>query len=121
MWDKRAKLIRVKDGDTLIAVLDQGFGETTELDLRLFGVWAPESSQKGGPETKAFVEKWFASLPETKWPFIVTTVRMKYTDKEQMSFSRYIGIVTSIDGSQNLNLDIQQFVIDHKYPGGTGS
>lgn len=106
MWDRRAQLLWVKDGDTIQAALDQGFGDTKEIAVRLLGVWAPELTQPGGPETKVFVQDWFAALPLSKWPFVVTTIRMKATDREQMTFDRYVAVVTSIDGSRNLNADV---------------
>lgn len=110
MWDRRASLVRVKDGDTFVAVLDQGFRDTKEIDVRLYGVWAPEMGEPGGPETKAFVEQWFTSLPAGKWPFIVTTMRMKVADREQTTLERYVANVTSLDGSRSLNLEVNAFV-----------
>ena len=53
MWDRRARVLSVKDGDTLRVQLDQGFGDTKTLDLRLLGAFAPEHDEPGGPETKA--------------------------------------------------------------------
>lgn len=106
MWDRRARLAWVKDGDTIEVVLDQGFGDTKQIAVRLLGVWAPELTQPGGPEAKQFVEAWFAALPPAAWPFVVTTVRMKTTDREQMTFDRYVALVTSIDGSRSLNADV---------------
>ena len=121
MWDKRAKLLRVKDGDTVVVVLDQGFGDSKEVDIRLLGVWAPESNQTGGKETKEFVEGWFAKLPSIEWNFVVTTVRMKTVDKEQKTFDRYVGFVTSQDGTDNLNTEVMEFIHSRGYGGGTGS
>ena len=105
MWDRRARLAWVKDGDTIEVVLDQGFGDTKQIAVRLLGVWAPELSEVGGDYARNFVVRWFMDLPATSWPFIVTTVRMKTTDKEQMTFDRYVATVTSADGSRSLNAD----------------
>lgn len=121
MWDKRAQLVRVKDGDTIVAVLDQGFGDTKEIDVRLFGVWAPELDEPGGPEVKEFVQSWFLQQPLLKWPFVLTTVRMKVSDKEQVTLGRYVALVQSADGLRNLNVEIMLFVARQGYGGGTGA
>lgn len=120
MWDRRAVVLEVTDGDTLLVDLDQGFGDTKEFSLRLLGVWAPESKQPGGPETKAFVERWIADrIGTARWPFVVTTARLKDDSKEQRTFARYVGILTH--GTQCLNTDIMAFVAAAGYGGGTGS
>lgn len=121
MWDRRARLVRVKDGDTIVAVLDQGFRDEKEIDVRLLGVYAPELHETGGPECKTFVEKWFAQLPFVEWPCIVTTVRMKTVDAEQMTFDRYVALVNSLDMSQSLNVEICEFIRLNGFPGGVGA
>jgi endonuclease YncB( thermonuclease family) len=121
MWDRRAQLVRVLDGDTVEVVLDQGFGDTKTIDIRLFGVWAPEMKAPGGTETRDFVKRWFYSLPLTKWNFVVTTIRMASTDREQKTFDRYVATITSLDGSRSLNAEVTQFVQEKGYGGGTGS
>lgn len=120
VWDRRAKLERVKDGDTIVAILDQGFGDTKQIDVRLLGVWAPESNQPGGRETTQFVQDWFAQLPATTWPFILTTVPMKTVDRELKTFDRYVAIVGSADHSRNLNAEIIAYVQDQGFGGGIG-
>jgi endonuclease YncB( thermonuclease family) len=112
MWDRRAAVLNVHDGDTLTALLDQGFDETVKIAVRLLGVYAPELNQPGGPECQAFVADWVAthSALAVAWPVVVTTARMKVADHEQMTFTRYVGTVTSLDGSDNLNLDVQAFI-----------
>lgn len=51
-----AKLVRVVDGDTLIAELDLGFGLTQKLRLRLARINAPELSTLEGKKAKASIE-----------------------------------------------------------------
>ena len=59
MWDKRAYVTNVHDGDTITVTLDQGFGDLKEgMRLRLYGVFAPELSQEGGNATRDFVLAW---------------------------------------------------------------
>lgn len=120
MWDRRARLDRVVDGDTVVVECDQGFGSELHIEVRLFGVYAPESHDPGGPETREYVRSWFLSLPEASWPFVVHTVRMKQTDREQMTFTRYVAMVTSLDGSRSLNADVTAWLEQHDYPRGVG-
>ena len=122
MWDRRAQILDVHDGDTLHAVLDQGFGDSKEITVRLLGVWAPELSQPGGPETRAFVKAWLdthSAAPDGL--VVVTTARTPRSDKEVVTLSRYVATVTSMDGTENLNLAIMEFVRQRGYGGGTGS
>lgn len=125
MWDKRARLLRVIDGDTIEVLLDQGFRDTKEIDVRLLGVWAPEMREPGGPETKAFVQEWFrreeAATGGKVWSVVVTTMRMPVADKEQQTFDRYVCTVTSMDGSRSLNVAVSQYVAEQGYGGGSGS
>ena len=51
----KAKLLRVIDGDTLLVVVDQGFGIWTQQRLRLNGIDAPEADTFAGQKTKQWV------------------------------------------------------------------
>ena len=121
MWDKRAKVLSNHDGDTLTMLLDQGFGQTTEIQVRLLGVFAPELSQIGGKECQAFVSDWVEKNSfGYKWPFIVTTIRGVRSDKETVTLARFVAIVETIDHHSNLNADIQAYVLECGYVGGIG-
>jgi len=122
MWDKRAFVSSVHDGDTLTATLDQGFGDLKEnMHIRLLGVYAPELTQTGGPETRQFVVDWLAryALP-VRFPFVVTTARGPRSDREITTLERYVATVESLDHSHNLNVDVSAFVTAQGYPGGIG-
>ena len=123
MWDKRAFMLSEHDGDTQVAVLDQGFGDTKQITVRLFDTWAPELKQTGGPETRDFAIAWVKkyALPGVKWPFLVTTIRLPVADKEDITLARYVCIVETADHLHSLNTDVQAFVTANGYPGGTGS
>jgi endonuclease YncB( thermonuclease family) len=123
MWDRRAALVRAHDGDTIIVVLDQGFGDTKEISLRLLGVYAPELSQAGGKECLSFVSEWLHTntSPSVRWPFVVTTARMKVADREQKTLDRFVGTVTTLDGSRNLNLELSAYIESKGYVGGIGA
>lgn len=119
MWDKRAQLVSVYDGDTLTMVLDQGFGDSKEIDVRLLGVFAPELRQPGGRETRQFVVDWLAyRAGAVKWPWLVVTSRT--ADHETTTFARYVATVSTLDGTQTLNTAVTAFVRAQGYGGGVG-
>jgi endonuclease YncB( thermonuclease family) len=124
VWDKRAQITSVHDGDTITAVLDQGFRTTQEITVRLLGVWAPELKEVGGADCLAFVIAWVNQVKASTsavWPFIVTTIRLKNDTKEVETLGRYVCVVTDITGSRNLNTEVQAYVASKGYGGGTGS
>lgn len=124
MWDKRAQFIKNYDGDTITMLLDQGFRDTKEIDVRLLGVYAPELREPGGNETRIFVYDWFQErmLAGVTWSFIVTTARMKVADREQKTLDRYVAsVTTSWDLNDSLNAAVNEFIHENGYGGGTGS
>lgn len=123
MWDKRATVVAVHDGDTITAVLDQGFGQTTQITVRLFGVFAPELKEHGGPEVRGFVERWMSEMEASwpKWPFVITTVRGPKVGKELLTFGRYLAIVTDSSHTRNLNAEVTAFIKECGFVGGVGS
>jgi len=122
MWDKRAQVVEVHDGDTITVILDQGFDETKKIKLRLFGVFAPELKDEGGQACREFLTTWLATHDDLRgsWPFVVTTARTPISDTEQQTLGRYVGTLTSRDGTSNLNVDIANFIQVQGYGHGTG-
>lgn len=118
MWDRRARITENHDGDTVTAVLDQGFGDTKTIKVRLAKVFAPETSQPGGAETTAFVRDWVAQRSTTAWPFVCTTVRTR-TDTETTTLGRYVAYITC--GTESLNEAVTAFVTASGYAGGIGA
>lgn len=125
MHDRRAQVIDDHDGDTATMILDQDFGDTKLMDVRFAGVYAPELKDVGGSDTQLFVADWFkkaaTGAPYSRWPYIVTTLRMKRTDREQKTLDRYVGTITNWDGTRNLNHDVNEFIHAQGFGGGTGS
>jgi hypothetical protein len=123
MWDYRAKITNVHDGDTVTAVLDRGFGDMVEIQVRLFGTFAPELAQTGGADTRDYAAAWIAarqgSDPEA-WPFIVTSIRNKVDTREIETLGRYVCLITDPQG-ECLNTAVSAYVQQKGYPGGTGS
>lgn len=118
MWDRRAQLLSVTDGDTIKLVLDQGFGDTKTLAARLNGARAPERNQTGYVETKLFVIKWLAErMPSgVTWPLVATSIRIKSDEHEVTTVGRYVFDVTA--AGESLTLAINAFVAERGFPQG---
>jgi hypothetical protein len=123
MWDRRAKVLKVKDGDTLKVVIDQGFGDAKTLDLRLLDTWAPEKAECGGGETREFVETWLNEHDPDgdEWPFVVTVERNRAGTREVVTFGRYVGTLTALNGYSILNEDVNAFVASRGFGHGIGA
>ena len=123
MWDRRARVQRVIDGDTLEVVLDQGFGDTKRIIVRLKDCHAPERGQEGYKETKRYLTDWCiaASSGTRTWPFIVTTYRTQ-SDVEDMTFNRYVAELLSTDDTGRpigrASTAVNDYVSSHAYPPG---
>lgn len=121
MWDFRAQLLDVIDGDTIRVLIDNGFHSRSEVDLRLWGVSAPERNQLGGPETHAFVRAWMDRTVQTplRWPLYVQTYQTTTVEPSQkMTFTRYLATVWRMsDGlpplAPALNRDLADFLAEH--------
>lgn len=110
MWDKRAEYLSNADGNTVKLVLDQGFGDTKLVTLRLLGIRAPEISDPGGPECQAFVEEWFNERTFDKsprWNFIATT--------SQIDEDRYAAVISDVDNQRTLNSALADFIHENGY------
>jgi len=84
---RRAYLVRVKDGDTLVANVDLGFSVWTRQTFRLYGIQAPESNTTAGKRAAAFLEM---VLP-TGIELVVEIIRTP-GGKESRTFGRYVAI-----------------------------
>jgi hypothetical protein len=115
MWDYRAALVRLVDGDSLVALIDQGMGGRQEEELRLLDVHAPEKHQPGGLETLTFVAAWVQQLKPLRWPLHIYTVPNTSPEPaERRTFVRYLATVYDFaDQSRCLNLDVQAFLAQH--------
>ncbi len=87
MYEYRAKVLDVVDGDTLRVEVDLGLDIRHRITLRLFGVDTPEvrgEEREAGLAAKAFVEAW---LPADR-VVIIQTVK----DKRE-KYGRYLAAV----------------------------
>ena len=58
MQTRRVNLLRIIDGDTVVVAVNRGFLRgSREVRIRLYGMDAPESNQKFGPESAAHLKR----------------------------------------------------------------
>lgn len=98
LYTYRAKIIRVIDGDTVVANIDLGFRTWLHDEhLRLYGIDAPErGSDKSEAATQALRDRIEGQT------IYICTIKAKRSDSEATgSFGRYL--VTIHDGSENVN------------------
>lgn len=119
LW--RVQLVEVHDGDTARYRVDRGDDDQSLWWVRLKDVHAPELSQPGGSESRAFAVQWHQDNGDgSEWPFMLETFRTPRSDVDVKTLSRLVGRVTSADG-YCLNDDVQAFVTERGFPGGAGS
>lgn len=58
MYQYRATIVRVIDGDTVVADVDLGFHVTHRVTFRLLGIDCPEMNTAAGKAAKEFVVAW---------------------------------------------------------------
>ena len=102
MYQYKATLGKVVDGDTIDLVIDLGFKITTNQRIRLAGIDTPEifsvdrdsAEYSRGMDAKLFVEKRLTANNNQ-----VTIETEKYTGK----YGRYIGTIILADSDMTLN------------------
>lgn len=117
MFDYRASLYRVVDGDSAVITCDVGFGARVEEEIRLLNVSAPEHNQPGGLECRDFLVAWFKQCSATRrWPLHVLTVpNLTLEPAERRTFVRYLATVRDItDETRILNVELATFL--SQYP-----
>ena len=118
MFQYRAALSRVIDGDSAVLLIDCGFSARVEVEVRLLDVHAPERRQLGGAETTQFVADWFtAATFSRRWPIYVETQQTQvYEPTQRMTFTRYVATVWQFDRrgpDESLNAQVRQFLAGH--------
>lgn len=87
MYEYDAELVRVIDGDTFVLDVDLGFYVRTRQHIRLAGIDCPEKNTPQGLAAALFATNWFA-LADNQ-------VRLMTTARQEKSFDRWIGVITS--------------------------
>ena len=113
LWQYRADVERVVDGDTLDLEIDLGFGITLtgdEARVRLLGIdtaeifGSPEGSDEyeAGQEHKAFVQQWVDGAGDEEWPVFVETRK----DDERGKYGRWLATLHRRSDETVLNEDL---------------
>ncbi len=93
MYEYRATIERVKDGDTFACRVDYGFRQGGDWSIRVRNLWSPELATLGGPEAKAY-----ALLLLPPGGRVVIRTLLTRTGTETTSLERYVADVTLPDG-----------------------
>lgn len=101
MYNYKAKIIAVYDGDTVTAVVDLGFLISKEMKLRLYGIDTPElrgAEKEEGKKVRDIVREMILDKE--------VTIR-SYKDK-QGKYGRYLANIILEDG-----LELNQWLVDN--------
>ena len=110
MYQYKAKLIRVVDGDTVDALIDCGFSTFKKERIRLYGINAPESRTRDKEEKKrglAAKARLKELIKEGKNKFMVKTK----IDKKG-KYGRLLGTLFSLNHKDEASLNYNQALID---------
>lgn len=104
MFEYRAKVLRVVDGDTLEVEIDLGFHVLFRDTVRLYGVNTPEvfgskakTEKVAGAAASGFVTEWVAKNP---------TVTLRSHDAREVGqekYGRWLAVVSPVFGGKSLN------------------
>lgn len=101
MYNYKAKIIDVYDGDTVTAVVDLGFLHSQEMKLRLYGIDTPEMRGPEKEEGKKVRDILRSMILDKE-----VTIR-SYKDK-QGKYGRYLANIVLEDG-----LEVNQWLVDN--------
>lgn len=113
MYEYAAKVIRVKDGDTVVLDIDLGFKTTVQEVFRLYGpdpsgdmgINAPELSTESGQAAKKFLED---MLTKQDGSLIIHTIK----DRKE-KYGRYLAVIYILRGTDRVN--VNQTMLDAKH------
>jgi micrococcal nuclease len=110
MYQYKAKILKVIDGDTVVIDLDLGFNIIlANQKVRLAGIDTPESRTKDSEEKSRGIlskKKLQEKLPVGSWTIIATQKSSSNDDK----FGRILGVFILEDGTR-----VNQWLIDNNY------
>jgi micrococcal nuclease len=113
LWQYRADVDRVVDGDTLDLRIDLGFGviltgDEARVRLRdvdtaeIFGSRKGSEEHTAGQRQKAFVEEWIAQAGTEQWPVFLQT----WKDDERGKYGRWLAEIIRRNDGANLGADL---------------
>ena len=108
-----ARVIDVHDADTIRLLVDVGFQiPMARVWIRLKGVRAEELAKPGGPEARQVTMNWLADHAPDSNVSVTTfwTGGQLHEIREEMTFIRFVGVVTAPNGAE-----LNQYLIDAGY------
>jgi endonuclease YncB( thermonuclease family) len=96
LWRYRAKPIRAIDGDTFVAMVDNGFYSRQEVHIRIADINTPERGQPGFGEALLRLNEalgFMRFVPSTGWDLRIITRQKETIVTEQRTFERYVADV----------------------------
>lgn len=111
MYEYKARVVKVVDGDTLHLDVDLGCDSHLMMTVRLAGIDAPEIRTNEGKVSKAWVENWLEARPN----LILRTIK-----DTREKYGRYLGVVVDADRPTDYTLN-EALVNEHlavPYDGG---
>jgi len=104
MYEYKAEVTRVIDGDTVEAVVDLGFGVSRKDKFRLAGINAPEMR---GPEREAgkAAKQWLIDHLKS----YNNEVRIQTIKDKQGKYGRYLAELMTPTGEFSINIAIVSF------------
>ena len=113
LWQYRANVERIVDGDTIDLRIDLGFGLSLtgdEARVRLrhidtaetYGVSKDSEEYATGKRHTEFVEEWVAEAGDAEWPLFVQTEK----DDERGKYGRWLAIIHRRNDGAVLNDDL---------------
>jgi len=91
MYDYKATIIKVIDGDTVDVAIDLGLRIYTQQRIRLYGINAPEMRTTQGPAAKQRLSELLPAGSE---------VRLRTFKDSQEKYGRYLGIFIDSEGHE---------------------
>ena len=109
MYEYKAVVVKVIDGDTVDVDIDLGFNVwLTKQRIRLYGIDTPES------RTRDKVEKIFGNLAKSKvldfCPIGSNIVLQTKTDGSRGKYGRILGELVTLDG-----INVNTFLVENNY------
>lgn len=108
MYEYRAHVLRVVDGDTVRLAVDLGCDVVINMTVRLCGLNCPEMNTPEGVAAKDFTLAWLTEATTFDRAVVLRTVK----DRRE-KYGRYLGEILSDEGS---SLNTALLAGDHAVP-----
>lgn len=93
LWTYRARMVRLRDADTVVLLVDCGYRSRHEEAVRLAGVDAPERGTAAGVAAMEWLSDFLVARgawSTGSWRLRVRTLRKETVQAEETSFDRWV-------------------------------